>query len=35
VLAVGLLLVAAYLVYHYRASISIPAWMRGVNKELD
>ncbi len=31
----GFLLVAAYLVYHYRASIMIPAWMRQNDKELD
>jgi len=31
----GFLLVAAYFVYHYRASIMIPAWMRRNDKELD
>jgi membrane protein DedA with SNARE-associated domain len=31
----GFLLVAAYLVYHYRASSMIPAWMRQNDKELD
>lgn len=35
VFAVGFLLICAYLVYHYRASISIPGWMRQTNKELD
>ena len=35
VFAIGFLLVSAYLVYHYRASISIPAWMRQTNKEID
>ena len=35
VIGIGLLLVAAYLVYHYRTSISIPAWMRQTDKELD
>jgi len=35
VLILGLLLVFAYLVYHYRASIAIPAWIRQTNKELD
>lgn len=35
VLAIGFLLVCAYLVYHYRASISLPDWMRKPNKELD
>lgn len=32
---IGFLLATAYLVYHYRASISIPAWMRQTDKELD
>lgn len=31
----GILLVVAYLVYHYRASISIPSWMGQTKKELD
>jgi membrane protein DedA with SNARE-associated domain len=35
VLAVGFLLIAAYLMYHYRASLRIPAWMRSNNKELE
>jgi len=35
VFAIGFLLAAAYLVYHYRASISIPGWMRQTKKELD
>lgn len=33
VLAVGLLLVAAYLVYHYRASLPVFGWMRDYKKE--
>ena len=33
VFSVGLLLIAAYLVYHYRASLRIPAWTRSNNKE--
>jgi membrane protein DedA with SNARE-associated domain len=33
VLFLGLSLVLAYLVYHYRASISIPEWIRRSNKE--
>jgi membrane protein DedA with SNARE-associated domain len=33
VIAIGFLLIIAYLVYHYRASI--PNWMRQTNKELD
>jgi membrane protein DedA with SNARE-associated domain len=35
VFGLGFLLIVAYLVYHYRASISIPDWMRQTNKELD
>ena len=35
VFVIGFLLVAAYLVYHYRASISRWGWMRQTNKELD
>lgn len=35
VFAIGFLLVCAYLVYHYRASISLPGWMRQTKKELD
>jgi membrane protein DedA with SNARE-associated domain len=35
VFAAGLLLIPAYLVYHYRASIPIPNWIRPTNKELD
>jgi membrane protein DedA with SNARE-associated domain len=31
----GVLLGAAYLVYHYRASIVLPKWMRQTDKELD
>ncbi|HMB25153.1 MAG: DedA family protein [Chloroflexota bacterium] len=31
----GILLVLAYLAYHYRASLRIPAWFRQGNKELD
>jgi membrane protein DedA with SNARE-associated domain len=33
VLFLALLCVVAYLVYHHRASISIPAWIRRSNKE--
>lgn len=33
VLVVGFLLVAAYLVYHYRASLPVLGWMRDDNKE--
>ena len=33
--AIGFLLMAAYLVYRYRASVSILGWMRPTNKELD
>lgn len=32
---VGFLLISAYLVYHYRASIRFSGWMRQNNKELD
>ena len=35
VLAAGILLIAAYLVYHYRASLRIPAWMRPNKEELE
>ena len=35
VFGLGFLLVAAYLVYHYRASLPIPSWMRQTNKELE
>jgi membrane protein DedA with SNARE-associated domain len=35
VFGIGFILIAAYLVYHYRASLAIPAWMRQTNKELD
>jgi len=35
VLTLGILLILAYLVYHYRASLPIPRWMRQDNKELD
>jgi membrane protein DedA with SNARE-associated domain len=35
VLLLGLLFVVAYLAYHYRASISIPEWIRRRNKELE
>lgn len=35
VLLLGLLVIAAYLTYHYRASISIPEWIRRSNKELE
>jgi membrane protein DedA with SNARE-associated domain len=35
VFGIGFLLIAAYLVYHYRASLAIPAWMRQNDKELD
>jgi hypothetical protein len=35
VFAVGFMLMAAFLVYHYRASISLPRWTRQRNKELD
>lgn len=31
----GTLLVAVYLVYHYRASLHLPGWIRQSNKELD
>jgi membrane protein DedA with SNARE-associated domain len=35
VFAIGFLLILAYLVYHYRASLAIPSWMRQTDKELD
>jgi membrane protein DedA with SNARE-associated domain len=35
VFGIGFLLIAAYLVYHYRASLALPAWLRQTNKELD
>jgi len=35
VFGLGFLLVAAYLVYHYRASLSIPSWIRQTDKQLD
>lgn len=35
VLMAGFLFVLAYLAYYYRASISIPQWMRRSNKELE
>lgn len=35
VFTIGFLLIAAYLVYHYRASISLPGWVRPSKKELD
>jgi membrane protein DedA with SNARE-associated domain len=35
VFVVGVLLVALYLVYHYRASFPLPGWMRQKNKQLD
>jgi membrane protein DedA with SNARE-associated domain len=35
VLLIVVLLAAAFLVYHYRASLPIPAWMRPNHKELD
>jgi membrane protein DedA with SNARE-associated domain len=35
VFTVGFLLVATYLIYHYRASLPIPEWMRQNNKELE
>jgi membrane protein DedA with SNARE-associated domain len=35
VLTVGVLLVLAYLVYHYRASLPIPGWARQNNEELE
>jgi membrane protein DedA with SNARE-associated domain len=35
VFAIGFVLVAGFLVYHYRASISLPRWTRQRNKELD
>ena len=35
VFTVGFLLVSAYLIYHYRASLPIPGWMRQNNKELE
>ena len=35
VIGVGFLLIFAYLVYHYRASLTIPSWMRQTDKELD
>jgi membrane protein DedA with SNARE-associated domain len=35
VLGIGFLLVVAYLVYHYRQSLSNPSWMRQTDKELD
>jgi membrane protein DedA with SNARE-associated domain len=35
VFGVGFLLMAAYLVYHYRASLPLPAWMRQNKHELE
>jgi len=35
VFAVGFLLIVTYLIYHYRASLPIPGWMRQNNKELE
>lgn len=35
VFGIGFLLVAAYLVYHYRTSLAIPSWLRQTDKELD
>jgi len=35
VFGIGFILVAAYLVYHYRASLAIPSWIRQTDKELD
>ncbi len=35
IFAGGVLVVAAYLVYHYRASLPLPAWMRTNKKELE
>jgi membrane protein DedA with SNARE-associated domain len=35
VFVIGFLLVAVYLVYHYRASLTFPSWMRQTDKELD
>jgi membrane protein DedA with SNARE-associated domain len=35
VLVFGFLLIIAYLVYHYRASIPMPNWLRQTNKELE
>jgi len=35
VLVAGLLLIAAYLLYRYRASLPIPGWVRQDNKELE
>lgn len=35
VFTVGFLLILAYLAYHYRASLRIPAWFRQGSKELD
>lgn len=35
VLIIGILLVATYLAYHHRASLSIPRWVRQSNKELE
>lgn len=35
VLSLVVLLIAGYLVYHYRASLRIPDWMRTNNKELE
>lgn len=35
VLTFGCLMIAVYLVYHYRASLPIPGWMRSNKKQLD
>jgi len=35
VLTLGILLILAYLVYHYRASLPIPRWVRASRKELE
>lgn len=35
VFILGVLLVAAYLIYHYRASLRLPEWIRQSSKELD
>jgi membrane protein DedA with SNARE-associated domain len=35
VFGIGFLLVAAYLVYHYRASLTIRSWMRQTDEEMD
>jgi len=35
VFMLGILLISAYLVYRYRASLPVPGWMRQNNEELD